>query len=247
MNLPVQIMKLIFILALTLFGCQSRASSRASSHAPVPDAAPVASTVSVLKTASTTSSTLSIENDTDSAVKVFFAFGADSAVRPSSPGWAFCKGTGLNCDFELAKRDKQSAPLAGKWLNATISFDKPVTCDTTKAEVNINNPSWYDIADISLVDGFNKFIAIDTVSSAGALTLGPPNGVNGNEKVFGLYPNGCDICTARQNPPCNMKPGTGGCKTGTQYKPDVPCQWQGPTMGGGTQVTVRLLAGVPAK
>jgi hypothetical protein len=191
-------------------------------------------------------STLDITNDTDNSVRVFLAFGSNSVVLPSSQGLAFCQGSGLNCDFEMSKRTSRHMPLAGKYLNATISFDKPVTCNTTKAEININNPLWYDIADISLVDGFNKSVAIDIVSNVESLMLGPPNGVSGNEMVFGLYPNGCDICTARQSPPCGMRPGSDGCKKGTQYKPDVPCQWQGPTMGGGgSQMTVRLMAGVP--
>jgi hypothetical protein len=33
-----------------------------------------------------------------------------------------------------------------------------------------------------------------------------------------------------------------GCKAGTQYKPDVPCQYQGTVKGGGGAVTVTLLA-----
>lgn len=255
---------LVLLVALTFLGCPG------PTPAPMPDAAPVSSDSSGVPSAGAPSasapvpgsaapgsvtaakaaasaSTLAIANDTDNAVKVYIAFGANSVVLPSSQGWAFCQGSGLNCNFELAKHASQHTPLAGKYLNATLSFDKPVTCNTTKAEVNINNPGWYDIVDISLVDGFNKFVAVDTVSSAGPVTLGPPHGVSGNESVFGLYPNGCDICTTRQNPPCGMKSGADGCKKGTQYKPDVPCQWQGPSMGGGTHVTVRLLAGVPTR
>jgi hypothetical protein len=159
----------------------------------------------------------------------------------------FCSGSGLTCSFVLAKHATKNVPLAGKYLNATVSFDAPVTCGVTKAELNLNNEAWFDTLDVSLVDGFSNLVAIDAVSSAGSVTLGPPNGVAGNEKVFGLFPNGCDICTARQTPPCGMTPGTDGCKTGTQYKPDVPCQWQGPTMGGGTQAAVRLVAGIPLK
>ena len=45
----------------------------------------------------------------------------------------------------------------------------------------------------------------------------------------------------RQNPPCGITKGTTGCKKGTQYDPDVPCQWQGPTKGGGGTVTVSLV------
>ena len=124
----------------------------------------------------------------------------------------------------------QDHPVHGAWLNATFSFEAPVTCNTTKAEVNVNNPAWYDILDVSLVDGFNKALRIDV---SGGTTLGPVWSIYGNEKSFGVFPNGCDICTARQSPPCGMSPGRDGCKSGTQYKPDVPCQYQGSTMGGG--------------
>jgi hypothetical protein len=43
-----------------------------------------------------------------------------------------------------------------------------------------------------------------------------------------------------------MTPGTDGCKSGTQYKPDVPCQHQGATMGGGAFVSVALVKPEPA-
>ena len=71
--------------------------------------------------------------------------------------------------------------------------------------------------------------------------LGPPVGPTGNEKVFGVFPFGCDICVARHSPPCGIKPGKEGCKTGSQYKPDVPCQYQGTVLGGGTAVTIALV------
>jgi len=207
---------------------------------------------------SVTPSTVSVVNETDEDTKVFFAFGANSAVLPSSPGWSFCHGSGLTCSFSLTKHTTHDLPLAGQWLNATISFDKPVTCETTKAEVNINNPNWFDELDVSLVDGFNRLIAIHVVgpsapgqggvpADAGEVTLGPPHGISDNENVVGVFPNGCDVCTARQSPPCGRTPSTSGCKSGTQYNPAVVCQWQGATLSGGDQVTVRLLEGVPLK
>jgi hypothetical protein len=148
----------------------------------------------------------------------------------------------LNCNFPLAKGATQELPLAAQNLNATFSFFQPVTCATTKVELNVNNPEWYDVSDVSLVDGFNvpvrlQFGATDvTVQQA-----------TGNETKAGVYPNGCDICVARQNPPCGMQPGTDGCKAGTQYDPDVPCQLQGSVMGGGSnRVVVELIDVEPA-
>jgi hypothetical protein len=160
---------------------------------------------------------------------VFVAFGADSVVSPAE--WPFCKGSGLNCQFTIGANTEQLSNLSNKYLNATISFLAPVTCSVTKAEFNLNNPKWYDITDVSLVDGFNGNIDIRIDSPT--TTLISSLGKDGNSKAFGVYPYGCDICVARQNPPCSIPKGTDGCKGGSQYKPDVPCQYQGAKMGGG--------------
>jgi hypothetical protein len=184
-------------------------------------------------------STLMIENASAAETTVYVAFGADSVVLPTA--WPICVASAkLNCSFTLFSKASQNMPLKGKYLNATISFGAPVTCNTTKAELNLNNPKWYDTSDVSLVDGYSNEIEIDIKGSDGGKKLGPPVGKTGNEKVFGLFPLGCDICTARQSPPCGMSPGKTGCKSGTQYKPDVPCQYQGPTMGGGSAYRVVL-------
>ena len=193
----------------------------------------------VLSKHSTGPSTVVVSNDTMGDTTVFLAFGADSAVLPVGPEWAFCPSPArLTCSFPLKAKATQILPLGGKFLNATMSFGGPVGCGTTKAEMNLNNPKWYDVTDVSLVDGFSNEVTMEITDATGSHTLGPPNGAQGNEKVFGLYPLGCDICVARQNPPCGMKPGRDGCKSGSQFKPDVPCQYQGPTMSGGSSVTV---------
>lgn len=180
-----------------------------------------------------------IENRTDAATAVFIAFGADSKVTSSTLG-ALCgvNPAPLNCTFALGSNGKQRLPIAGAYFNATFSFGAAVTCGVTKAELNINNPKWYDIADISLVDGFNGKIAIAIAIAGSSLKtiLGPPVGKEGNEKVFGVYPYGCDICVARLSPPCGISKGKDGCKSGTQYNPAVPCQYQGTVMGGGAAV-----------
>lgn len=178
---------------------------------------------------------LTVRNATSSPVLVYVSFGADSTVNASS--WAFCAASSpLNCSFTLAANSQRFVPPAG-YLNATVSFGQPVGCGNTKAELNLNNPHWYDIVDISLVDGFSNKIQI----TANDVVLGPPKGKDGNEAVFGLYPYGCDLCTARQSPPCNIAQGGVGCKAGTQYNPTPPCQYQGPTMGGGGIVVVELV------
>ena len=189
------------------------------------------------------SSTVAVYNGTEHIVTVYVAFGADSVVLPGA--WSFCTGSGLTCQFPLAGHGTQVLPLSGKYLNATMAFDSLVGCGATKAELNVNNPRWYDTLDVSLVDGYSNKIAIDVVDRGTKILLGPPNGKTGNEKVFGVFPYGCDCCTKRQAPPCGIPPGGSGCKGGSQYHPDVPCQWQGSVMGGGSKVRVALV-GTPA-
>ena len=217
--------------------------------APPADAQPAAAPVDAAPTDAPAVATIgtglasaTVSNDTGAPARVWISFGADSMVRASN--WSsFCSASGPNCEFHLAKGASQHLPLSGNYLNATFAFDAGQICGTTKAELNINNPKWYDIADVSLVDGYSNKIKITAIEpgDAGTSTLGPPKGPTGNEKVYGLFPVGCDICVARQSPPCGIKPGGSGCKSGSQYKPDVPCQYQGSVMGGGTHFTVALV------
>jgi hypothetical protein len=190
------------------------------------------------------SSTVEVYNGAETPVVVYIAFGSDSVVLPSA--WSFCTGSGLNCQFSLGARATQVLPLSGKYLNATIAFNSPVGCGATKAELNVNNPAWYDTLDVSLVDGYSNNILIEVADRGTNLVLGPPRGKTGNERVFGVFPYGCDCCTKRQDPPCGIPAGGPGCKGGTQYHPDVPCQWQGSVMGGGTKAKVSLVVGTPA-
>lgn len=176
---------------------------------------------------------VSVENTRLTPIDVYVSFGSDSQITQSD--WAFCAGEKLSCSFSLEAQTAKPLPTSGKYLNATFSFEKPVGCQTTKAELNINNPTWYDILDISLVDGYNAKVGIETEDEAGgSLTLGPVLGPAGNDKAFGVFPYGCDICVARQDPPCGIDKGKDGCKTGSQYNPDVPCQYQAGTKGGGS-------------
>lgn len=187
-----------------------------------------------------TSTALTVSNDQAGAVEVFVSFGSDSKI--TADDWSFCNGAGLNCNFNLAGKSSQPMPNPqGKYINATFSFAAPVGCGVTKAEVNINNPSWYDTFDVSLVDGYSNNVEMAyTPLSGKAQTLGPPKGDTGNEKVYGLFPYGCDICVERENPPCGISKGKTGCKKGTQYDPDVPCQVQGTVKGGGGSLEVKL-------
>lgn len=184
--------------------------------------------------------TVVVENATTVDTTVYVAFGADSQVTASN--WPFCSGEGLNCSFSLAKKSTQPLLTHAQYLNATFSFFHPVTCGTTKAEVNVNNPNWYDVADISLVDGFNVPVEMDFAGQKLIVTS-----AKGNETAFGVYPDGCDICTGRAAPPCGQSRNNEGCKSGTQFDPSVPCQAQGSVLGGGSNaVVIRLIDLEPA-
>lgn len=186
-----------------------------------------------------------IENQTAQPTVAHFAFGADSTIQ----GWSFCNTEPSGCFITVPKHSATELPLSGNYLNVTVSFDAPVGCGVTKAEVNTNNPKWYSIADVSLVDGYSNRVQIsfqtnsisDAAPPADAAILGPPNGRHDNENVLGLFPYGCDICVARNQPPCGITAGGSGCKAGTQYNPTPVCQFQGSVMGGGETIRVQLV------
>jgi hypothetical protein len=103
---------------------------------------------------------------------------------------------------------------------------KYLTGGSTKAEVLVNNPKWFDVLDVSVVDGFNEKIQMNLTPTGGqAIQLGPPVGKLGNQKVFGVFPYACTICAGIKDAPCGDA-GKGECKLGTESKPGVPCQYQ---------------------
>jgi hypothetical protein len=185
-------------------------------------------------------STVIVMNAAPDDTVVSVSFGPNSMI--TAPSWSFCQdGSAPACVFPLKGRGASRAlPIGNQYLNATIVFGAvSVGCGTTKAELNVNNPIWHDVVDVSLVDGYSNGIAIEiTGSDGGTMKLGPPVGATGNEKVLGLFPLGCDICVARDQPACGLPVGSGGCKGGTQYNPDVPCQYQGPARFGGLSILV---------
>ena len=229
------------------------AAGATATNTPAAGATPTATPVAGNRTQ------VSIVNQTANSATVYISFAADSAI--TQPQWAsFCTGSGLTCQFTLAGNGgTQTLPNpSGLFLNFTVAFNAPVGCGATKGEVNVNNPSWYDILDVSLVDGYSNNVAIVVTPTTGSsTTLGPPNGQNGNESVYGLYPYGCDVCVARCSPPCGISKsspllgcdnscnncqgnGTDGCKSGMQNSPTVPCQYQGAQLGGGGE-TVQVV------
>ena len=170
--------------------------------------------------------TVRITNRQGTQAQVYINFAADSVLKPTDV--PFCKVTGsLNCEFTLAANSSRDIPNPqAKYLNMALAFNAQVTCGSTKAEVLVNNPNWFDILDVSVVDGFNEKIQINLTPTGGSTTqLGPPLGKLGNQKVFGVFPYGCTICAGIKNAPCGDA-GGGECKSGSESKPDVLCQYQ---------------------
>jgi hypothetical protein len=133
--------------------------------------------------------TVRITNRQGTQAQVYINFAADSVLKPTDV--PFCKVTGsLNCEFTLAANSSRDIPNPqAKYLNMALAFNAPVTCGSTKAEVLVNNPNWFDVLDVSVVDGFNEKIQINLTPTGGSMTqLGPPVGKLGNQKVFGVFP-----------------------------------------------------------
>jgi len=170
--------------------------------------------------------TVRLTNQQNVPAEVYINFAPDSVLKPTD--LPFCTVTGpLNCHFTLAAHASQDVPNPGhKYLNMSLAFNAPVSCGSTKAEVAANNPNWYDVLDVSVVDGFNEKIQMNVTPTGGNVTqLGPPVGKLGNQKIFGVFPYGCTICAGIKNAPCGDA-GAGECKTGSESKPDVLCQYQ---------------------
>lgn len=190
-----------------------------------------------------------MSNLTDASAQVNISVGSDSVVLPST--WDFCHvDAGLMCSFKLAAGISRALPTGGQYLNASIAFNSPVGCSgpsggPTIAEFTANNLNGYGTADVSLVNGWNAKVEI----LVDGQTLGPAKWQH-NENVSGVFPYGCDICVARQNPPCGIpacgsSPNDGGqgcgCKPGGQYNPMVPCQITYQKADAGSLLNVALL------
>jgi hypothetical protein len=207
-------------------------------HTPPTDAAPEDFTP---ETAPNNTTEVIVSNTTSMGATVNISVGADSVVQPST--WAICNvDAGLTCSFTLDASSSRVLTTNGQYLNASITFNDLVGCGSTVAEFTANNPNGYGTADISLVNGVSNFIEIvvDDQILAAATDGGDTN-------ALGVFPYGCDICVARQNPPCDipsancMTPGSCGCKTGTQYNPTVPCQITYQRADAGSILNVLLL------
>lgn len=246
MNVRIACLALLFGTGLSCHSCRGPGSGHASSpsDAAAGDAGDAGS-----------GTTLEIENKSSDGVEVYVAFGAHSIITPTSPEWEFCteeKSYPMVCDFSLGPDVTRVLPLAGTYFNAAISFGGAVTCGTTKAEFDLNSTTWYDVMDLSLVDGFNAALSIEVEEpgnlDAGPTVLGPVLKERGNERAFGVFPLACDVCVARQSPPCGYSRGPSAeCKKGSQSDPDVVCQYQATMMHGADTAVKLVFSGMPGR
>lgn len=202
-------------------------------------------------------STFIMTNTTSTATTVYMHFAAEGGACPASnpptgPGDVpFCTNiSGLTCSFQLdaaggANASRTFPTIANHCLSGTFSFDEEVSCATpsgvTGAEYSLNVAAPFQQAlNVSLVNGWNHDIEMVVTSPGGGQsTLGPTTGLT-TQNVLGIYPNGCDTCSSRTDPPCpglfpNLQPGsTDGCNSS-----DVPCQLN--PIPAGSTVEVKLL------
>jgi len=168
-------------------------------------------------------------NNQSSAADVFINFASNSVINVTNLG-GFCDSQSigsLNCHHTLAANKSEDLPNPDfKYVNLALAFNHVVDCGATKAEVIANNPNWYDIMDVSVVDGFNNKIEIDaTEHGKMPVKLGPPAGMTGNQQLFGVFPFACTQCAAILNAPCGSN-GAGECHAGIESNPNPPCQYQ---------------------
>jgi len=130
----------------------------------------LAMAVSAAGEAADKNKTVRITNRQGTQAQVYINFAADSVLKPADV--PFCKVTGqLNCEFTLAANSSRDIPNPqAKYLNMALAFNAQVTCGSTKAEVLVNNPNWFDILDVSVVDGFNEKIQVNLTPTNGSTT-----------------------------------------------------------------------------
>jgi hypothetical protein len=218
-----------------------------------------ASKSSTTATAESNGSEAAVKNESGKSTTVWASFSPDSKVTRED--WiSFCKPVTSGCMFHLGVDEIRYLQTSGKFLSVNLSFGQPGSCEgtgVTLGEMSLNTSNNHDTVDISMVNGWNVDIKIDiapknapkdaSFGGLGAVTLGPTDGPDSGALRLGVFPNGCDICVARQKPPCPWQTPCGtpdgggvacGCQGGTQYNPSPVCQEQ---ISQGSLVTVVLV------
>lgn len=178
------------------------------------------------------SQTITIYNQTGHAITLWMVFqpGSGGYSLPGSfPGWSMDPGGNpylITTSLAAAGNLVVNFPCTTQYMPINITADAyPQTgCSVTQFELNLcagGGPTYTDTYDISLVNGFNYPGEIKPDSGTPIMVCCPqPNKTNP-----GVFPWGCDICTAQSPSGGSPCPTTyNDCKAGTQYNPDPPCQ-----------------------
>ena len=185
--------------------------------------------------------TITIYNMTQNTITLYMVFqtGSGGYTLPDSfPGWTLTSNPLMITTSMAPSSPTQNPPpnpiplvvnfpCTTQYMPINITADGlPQTgCSVTQFELNLcagGGPTYQDTIDISLVNGFNYPGEIKPDSGNPIMVCCPtPNSTNP-----GVFPYGCDICTAQSPNGGSPCPTTNpDCKSGTQYNPDVPCQY----------------------
>ncbi len=200
---------------------------------------------------------ITIMNNLSDSVCVSISFGAGSCFTADDLEMlcvpAVCPVlTSGSCTFMLDASSSQDITTSDNQTNCdggegtvearlTIALNVPqgAECPVTQVEFalygNFGNSTILDTYDITLVNGFNLPVEIE---ASGGDNAGPVTSATGNQSNPGVFPAGCDLCTAVDMPPanCGFIPGDNTqCHGGTQFDPDPPCCL---TQGSGGSFTV---------
>lgn len=163
---------------------------------------------------------LSISNGTSDAVTVYFTLGAsaENITLAEIPFLAQVPGNSLQGWFSLQPRKAvEVTPPVGKTLIGNVCFGgPPINCPApgfptavNLFEFALNLSDGQETIDISCVAGVNALLKV-ALSGGGGWNAGSTepsvtafnNAAPGaNTGLVGVYPIGCDVCTASDNPP----------------------------------------------
>jgi hypothetical protein len=153
------------------------------------------------------------------SVLTYLTLGSDANFITDVHGIFGIKDTGLQGSFYLLKDSVYTYTYAAKGISGNISFGSPpINCKTDQwpngvnlFEVTLNNAGTVSKAqetfDISNVAGANAIAEISGADGGAWIVNGDTVKTIQNKEIYhnkgnyGVFPVGCDICTASKSPP----------------------------------------------
>jgi len=163
--------------------------------------------------------TLTVLNQYSDSVLTYLTLGADTNYVTDVNGIFGIKDSGLQGSFYMKKDSMYTYVFNGKGISGNISFGTaPLNCPdgTWKTGVNLyeftlnvdtliaDNQETFDISNVA---GVNAIGNIYTIGGGAWIAGGTTVSVISNSYIYdnsgnyGVFPFGCDVCTASQNPP----------------------------------------------